>query len=261
MESIFFEGRKNHSQERAQVRTGAPASSDFSGASETDVREEMTEICGWMYSQGLVAATDGNVSYRIDTDRLIITPSGKPKGHLRPRDMLLCDLKGNLIEGSTKPSSEIQMHITCYVARPEMRAVIHAHPPTAVAFTIAGIPLDACVIPEVVTTFGGIPTVPYTTPTTEEVGYGIRDYISKCDVLMLDRHGSVCVAKSLNEAFLLLEKLEHAAHVMWIAYTLGNVQKLSPEEVAKLLRIREKLGIGTRILPCRTEGGETTFRL
>ncbi len=164
--------------------------------------------------------------------------------------LITVNSKGDVISGRGIPSSEIAMHMAVYRERPEVTAVIHAHPPITTALTVAGFELAQCVIPEVVITMGNIPTAEYATPCTEEGARVVKDYIHETDVIILDRHGSLTVGESLQSAYFKLEKLEHAAHVTSTAKMLGQVKTLSEGEVAKLIEIRKKMGIKSRLNPC-----------
>ncbi|HGY89916.1 MAG TPA: class II aldolase/adducin family protein [Planctomycetes bacterium] len=202
------------------------------------LRGEILGTCRRMYANKLIAATDGNVSVRVAEDELLITRSGISKGDAEEEDILRVDFDGNVLEGRGRPSSEIRMHLACYEERPDIAAVVHAHPPTAVAFTLAGKTLAQCIIPEVVVTLGAVPTLPYTTPTTEAVPLAVRRVIRHADALMLERHGAVTVGRSAMDAYYKLEKLEHAAHVTWLAHQLGRVKTLPADEVRRLLALR-----------------------
>ncbi|MCB9831400.1 MAG: class II aldolase/adducin family protein [Planctomycetes bacterium] len=210
------------------------------------LKREIVAACHRMYAQHFIVATDGNVSVRIAEDELMITRSGICKGEMTEADVITVDFEGRVLEGDGRPSSETFMHIAAYEERPDIAAIVHAHPPTAVAFTIAGVSLAQCVIPEVVLTMGTVPTVPYTTPTTKDVPLAVRAVIRHADALMLERHGAVCVGLSPKDAFFKLEKLEHAAHVTWLAQQLGQVQLLPPDEVRRLLALRSKFDLAGR---------------
>jgi len=210
---------------------------------EIKLRKEITLICHKMYEKDLISATDGNVSARLSDGSILITPSGLAKGDISPEEMLRIDMEGKKLSGFGKPSSETNMHLEVYRVRPDVMAVVHAHPPTAVAFSIAGISLAGCVIPEVILTMGEIPTVPYATPGTGEAGLVIREPLANFDAMILDRHGSITVGKNLQKAYHHLEKIEHAARVTLAARQLGQVQTLPGAEVKKLIDLREKFGI------------------
>lgn len=164
--------------------------------------------------------------------------------------LITINSKGDVVSGRAKPSSEIAMHMAVYKERPEINAVIHAHPPITTALTVAGVELAQCVIPEVVITMGNVPTAEYAAPCTEEGARVVRDYIHETDVVILDRHGSLTVGEDLQSAYFKLEKLEHAAHVTATAKMLGQVKVLSEAEVARLVEIRKKLGVKSRANPC-----------
>jgi L-fuculose-phosphate aldolase len=217
---------------------------------ETALREEIVRVCRLMWDQGFVAATDGNASVRLGKDRVLVTPSGMSKGFLSPSDVVMTDMTGNPVrsyshgDAKRKPTSEIVLHLEVYRQRPDVHAVLHAHPPLAVAFTIAGISLAQCILPEVVINLGAIPTTAYATPSTPEGGDVIRDLIADHDALILDRHGSVTVGTTLFDAYMKLEKVEHLARVTLAARQLGQVGLLPQEEVHKLVQMRrEKLGL------------------
>ncbi len=216
---------------------------------EWRLRREMVSVAKRIDERRLVAASDGNISVRIGggrfgTGRILITPSGIALGSLRPQDIVMIDHKGRLLSGDLKKSSEYRLHLMVYEVRCDVQAVIHAHPPVANAFTFAGVPLDPCIVPEVVATLGRIPTSDYGTPATDEGATVARELIAEHDAIMLQRHGSVTVGESLVSAYHKLEKLEHTAEVLLAAYQLGGPKKLSQEEIEKLGKLREDLGIG-----------------
>jgi L-fuculose-phosphate aldolase len=205
---------------------------------ESDLRQEVVRVGRLLWERGYVAATDGNLSVRLGTDRLLVTPSGVSKGFLSADDLVVIGLDGEPVPSyrgrGGDPSSEILMHLEAYRQRADANAVVHAHPPIATAFSIAGISLARCVIPEVVVTLGGIPTTGYATPGTDEVPSSIRLAICDHDALILDHHGSLTIGRTLWEAYLRLEKVEHAAQITLAARQLGQVNQLTPEAVRKL---------------------------
>ncbi len=211
---------------------------------EFGLREEIVRIGKLMHQKNFVAAGDGNLSVRLDRDRLLVTPSGFSKGFLNAEQLLIVDLDGNKVGGSygpardLKPSSEVRLHLECYRQRPDVRAVIHAHPPYAIACTLAGLSLAKCCLPEVVYDLGSIPTAPYSTPTSMEGPEAVRALVPKYDALMLDRHGSLTVGKDLWEAYMRLERVEHSALVTLSANTIQPVQPLPDEAIRKLASLR-----------------------
>jgi L-fuculose-phosphate aldolase len=223
--------------------------------SEREHRLDMVEVGRMMYEMNLVVATDGNISIRMDEDRILMTPSGVSKGHMKPGEMIVTDRKGVKISGEKDPSSEIRLHLAVYEKRPDVMAVVHGHPPVATAFTIAGMSLAQCVIPEVVFTLGSIPTSAYATPTSEEGPKVIQELIEKHDAIILDRHGAVTVGADVFDAYRKLEKVEHCAEVTLAARQLGQVKTLTPDEVKRLMDVREKLGLsGKATLVCSNCG-------
>lgn len=213
---------------------------------EIELRRKITEICRRMYGKNFVVATDGNVSVRLGRDRFLTTPSGLCKGEITPEQLIVTDIHGKKVSGKLNPSSEILMHLCAYRERPDVMAVIHAHPPIATAFSIAGVSLAKCILPEVVFTMGVIPTTRYATPTTDEGPEVILDYIGDYDAFILDRHGTLTVGDSLDAAYYKLEKVEHAAYVTLLARQLGSVNLLNKDQINSLLKLREKFGITGR---------------
>ncbi len=213
-------------------------------------REEIVQVCRLMHQKGFVAATDGNVSVRLAEDRYLVTPSGFSKGLLQPEHLLVIDGQGNVVGMSRygparhlRPSSEILLHLEVYRRRPDVHAVVHAHPPVAIALSIAGISLARCLLPEVIMTLGLIPTTPYATPSSPEGAEVIAGYIEKYDALILKRHGSVTVGEDAIDAYLKLEKLEHTAQITKTLIELGREEPFIREEVAKLVAWRAEKGL------------------
>ena len=215
---------------------------------EQALRQTFVQIGRLMYDKGFICASDGNISARLGPDRLLITPSGLHKGLLEPEQMLIVDLEGNVVRGgygrsaNLKPTSELPMHLEAYRQRPDIEAVVHAHPPITVALSIAGIPMADCLIPEAIVMLGIVPTTQYATPSSEENVSAIRDLIRNHDGLVLQRHGSLTVGDSPMQAFMRLESLEQNARIGFMLAQLGVRNPLPPHEVEKLLRQREKLG-------------------
>ncbi len=213
-------------------------------------REEIIQVCHMMHQKGFVAATDGNVSVRLDRDHFLVTPSGFSKGLLRPEHLLIIDWEGNVVGAGRygparhlRPSSEILLHLEAYRRRPDIRAVVHAHPPIAIALSIAGISLARCLLPEVVMTLGLIPTTEYATPSSPEGARVIAGLIEKYDALILRRHGSVTVGRDALDAYLKLEKLEHTALITKTLVELGREEPFPKEEIEKLVAWRAEKGL------------------
>jgi L-fuculose-phosphate aldolase len=209
--------------------------------SEELAREEMTEICRLMYTRGYICGVEGNVSIRLNEDVILTTPRGTCKGRINKTDLVLTDLQGKAI-GSGQPSTELKMHIAAYERRADIKAVVHAHPTAAVACSLASVTLDQCILPEVICTLGIVPTAPYATPSTDEVGASIASLIAKHDAVILDHHGVLCLGKSVWEAFYNLETLEHFAQTLVLAHSLGGARTLSASQVKKLIALRSFYG-------------------
>lgn len=213
---------------------------------ERQARKDIVEVCKRIHSRGWISSTDGNVSVKLGRDRILTTPSGIHKGFMEERDLVVTNLEGKLLTGSRNPSSEIQMHLTCYRQRPEINAVVHAHPTLCIAFSLAGITLAKCLLPEVVFTLGSIPTANYSTPTTDEVPKSIEGLIRDYDAVILERHGSLTVGKTVFDAYNTLERMEHVAEITHKAKQLGEVHPLGKAELDKLLNVRSALGLPER---------------
>lgn len=213
--------------------------------SEAELRQQLCDIGRMMYERGFIGAADGNLAVRLDERRLLVTPAGCLKGFMTPEEMVVTDLDGAPLAGG-RPSTEILMHVALLRERPDVSCVVHAHPPYCVAFSLAGIPLTRCIIPEIVVTIGTVPTVPYATPGTHELPDSLREPIRSSDVLLLERHGMVTVADELWNAFKLLDMVEHSAKIVHLALQLGPAQVLDQEQVAKLMQSRYDLGLQSR---------------
>lgn len=212
---------------------------------EAELRRQMCDVGRMMYERGFIGAADGNLAVRIDDERILVTPAGCLKGFMTPDMLVVTDRGGRALDGG-RPSTEILMHMAILQERPDVEAVLHAHPPHTVAFSLAGIPLTRCVIPEIVVTIGTVPTVPYATPGTLELPDSLRGPIQSSDVLVLERHGIVCVADEIWNAFKLLDMVEHSARIVHLAMQLGGVSVLDRTQVEKLMQSRYDLGIQSR---------------
>lgn len=196
-----------------------------------------------VYQQGYVASNDGNISCRIDEDRILTTPTGMSKGFLELQDLVVVDMEGKKVSGEKNPSSEIGMHIFLYRERPDCRSVVHAHPPTATGFSVAGIPLTECVLPEVIITLGAIPIVDYGTPGGPEISEPIRKWVKDYDAYLLENHGATTIGTNVMNAYYKMETLEHFAKILLVARQLGGANTLDETQVQKLVQIRERMGI------------------
>ncbi len=210
---------------------------------ETRLRTAIAEIGKLCYQKGFIVGADGNISARMQDGTVLITPAGAMKGFLSPENMAHVDMSGKVVDNGPRASTETGIHLVSYKERPDIKAVLHCHPPHAVALTLAGIDMQIPVIPEIIVTIGGIPTAPFATPGTEELPESIRNIVRCSDTVVMQNHGSVTLGSNLLDAFKKLDMLEHTAKILWLANCVGTVKPLDPQAVAKLLGTREKLGI------------------
>jgi len=203
----------------------------------TTERELAEQIIGFgrlCYERHLLVAMDGNLSARLPDGNILCTQAGCHKGFLNEDHLVVIDPSGKKVRGKGRPTSEMAMHLACYQERPDVHAVVHAHPPISIAFTIADQSLAQCILPEVVLTLGTVPTVDYETTGTQDLADKIRPYIRNRDAILMDRHGAVCLGRDLLEAFCRLETLEHTALITKTARDMGHVKKLPSDEAVKL---------------------------
>lgn len=203
---------------------------------EKRLRNEIVRTGQKLYAKGLLAGTDGNISARLDNDKILITPSGQPKGELEPDEMVVIDLNGEVI-GDGKPSSEYKMHLLLYNRLPEINAVVHAHPPVTTAYSVAGQSFPIDILPEGIIVLQKMAWVDYGTPSTDELPDQIAKHLPKADIFVLKNHGVTTVGKSLSRAYLNLETCEHQAKIALYAHLLGGANRLGPEEVDKLAKL------------------------
>lgn len=201
---------------------------------------KIIEIGRFLYQRGLIAGTDGNISARIDNDRIAITRSGIGKGHLGESDIIIIDAEGKAISGSGTPSSETGMHVFLYKKRPDVHACVHAHPPFATAFAVAGIALDKPVLPEVVLSVGDIALTEFAFPGTPAVAKSLETVAADHNAFLLKNHGLVTVGSTLDEAYYRLETVEHFAGIYYRALRIGQVNTLEARDVEKLKQVRDK---------------------
>ena len=210
---------------------------------EEQIRAEIVEVGRRMYARGYVASNDGNISARLDDQRLITTPTAVSKGYMTPDMMVIVDYDGNKLSGERKASSELKMHLEIYRNRPDVNAVVHAHPPLATGFAVAGIPLTRAVLAEVITTLGSVPIAEYATPSTAELPEAVRKYIKAHDGMLLANHGAVTCGDSVTSAYHKMETIEHFAKISLVARLLGREHLISREEVERLQGLRGTYGI------------------
>ena len=210
-----------------------------------NLRTTLVEICHTVADRGYVSATDGNISARLPGGTILITRSSLNKGMVTIDDLVEVDKNGNVIQGAGRSSTELDMHLYIYEERPEIHAVVHAHPVHATAFAVAGQSIEECVFPEVVLGFGGIPLASYATPSTREVRESLAPFIHSHDAILLANHGVVTYGTDPWDAFFKMEKVEQTAHILFVARLLGGERILTSDAIEKLRAIsKEHYGIG-----------------
>jgi len=212
--------------------------------SELQHREEIVRFGRMLHASGFVAATDGNLSVRLDASRVLCTPTAMSKGLMETDDLVLVDMEGNRLDGHRQVSSEIAMHLLFYRLRPDVRGIVHAHPPTATGYAAAGVPLNQALVSEIVISLGSVPLARYGTPGTPELCEALEPLILDYDAILMANHGVVTCGGDLQKAFMNMETVEHFAKVALVAHQLGRQQLLSQEEIGKLIEARRRYEAG-----------------
>jgi L-fuculose-phosphate aldolase len=213
---------------------------------EADYRQDIVEIGKLVYQKGWVAANDGNISMRLGEDRVLCTPTAISKGMMTPDDLIICNMQGEKIAGVRERTTEIAMHLTIYQMRPDVRGVVHAHPPVATGFAAAGRALNLALLPEVIIGLGCVPLADYGLPGTPALTQGMLPYIPKYDAILMGNHGAVCYGEDAWKAFFRMETVEHFARIAFVAELLGGAKVLPKEEVDKLFDSRTRYGVKAR---------------
>jgi L-fuculose-phosphate aldolase len=211
--------------------------------SESRLRRDLVEVCRRLHERRLVGAGEGNVSCRLGRDRILVTPSGTNKGFLRPADLIVVDPAGKRLRGRGRPSTELGMHLAAYAARPDARAVVHAHPLTAVAFTVAGLPPPDDLLPEAVLVLGPIGVASFATPGTGEVAASLAVLWRAHQVFLLERHGALALGGDLFQACDRMETLERVCEVAALARAMGRCEPLPGPAVQKVLEAGRALAM------------------
>jgi L-fuculose-phosphate aldolase len=226
--------------------------------SERQHRRSIVEFGQRLHARGFVAATDGNLSVRLDDNRLLVTPTCMSKGMMRPGDLVVVDMEGNWLSGRRKVSSEIGMHLMIYRLRPDVRGIVHAHPPTATGFAASGLGLSQPLVCEVVVGLGSIPLARYGTPGTPELTDALEPLIPNHDAVLMANHGVVTFGASLENAYMKMETVEHFAKIALVTHLLGHEQPLDEKEVEKLVAVRDRYNGGRTTsmtnIPARGDG-------
>ena len=214
--------------------------------SSFEIKKEICDIGKRIYDFGFVAANDGNISVKVGPNEYYCTPTGVSKGYMTPDMIIKIDAQGNKIDGKLNPSSEIKMHMRVYQERPDANAVVHAHPPVATAFTVAGVELDQYILPEAILTIGNVPTCDYGTPSTMEIPDSLDPYIQQHDAFLLRNHGALTVGCTLQKAFFVMDEVEFNAVICKHAMDLGAVHEISNDQLKKLMDLRKKMNLPGR---------------
>ena len=207
-------------------------------SNEVKLRRELVRFSKWISRLGFAPGTSGNLSVRLDHERLLATPTGVSKALMRTTDVVIVDLQGRLLSGTRKVTSEIGMHLAIYAQRQDVNAVIHSHPPIATAFACSGRALEEVLCQEAIMTVGTVPLARYATTGTDDVASSLWPYIPEHDAILLANHGAVSSGKTLLDAFMKMETVEHLAQVALIAHQLGSAQPLAETQVQQLRRAR-----------------------
>ncbi|MCW5983389.1 MAG: class II aldolase/adducin family protein [Bryobacteraceae bacterium] len=210
---------------------------------ERELRQDIVDIGKLVYQKGWVAANDGNITIRLDNGCVLCTPTGVSKGMMQPDDLIICDMNGNKLQGQKERTSEIAMHLLIYNMRPDIHAVVHAHPPVATGFATAGRALNQALLPEVIIGLGCVPLAGYGLPGTPALTDPMLPLIPKYDALLMANHGAVCYGPDVHRAFFKMETVEHYARISLVAELLGGATVLPRTEVTKLLDSRTRYGV------------------
>jgi L-fuculose-phosphate aldolase len=216
---------------------------------ERKYREEIVRYGRMLHERGFVAAMDGNLSIRLDCERILVTPTRVSKGAMRVGDIVVVDREGTLLAGRRNVTSEIGMHLLIYRMRPDIQAIVHAHPPTATGFAAAGMALTEPLVSEVVMGLGGIPLARYGTPGTSELAETLEPYVPYYDAILMSNHGVVTYGDGIEHAYMKMETVEHFAQIALVTHILGRQQPLSGVDVKKLLLARAKYFGGKMAAP------------
>jgi L-fuculose-phosphate aldolase len=220
---------------------------------EFEIKKMICEIGKRVWTRGYVAANDGNISVKMNEKEVLTTPTGVSKGFMTPDMIIKIDMKGNVLSGNSNfnPSSEAKMHLDVYDQRPDVKSVLHAHPPYCTSFAVANIPLNKCVLPEAIIVIGSVPIAEYGLPSTNELPDAIRPHLQKSEAILMQNHGALTLGPDLLTAYHRMETLEHTAHIVHLARQLGNVNVLPQQEADRLMDIRDRFNIPGKITACQ----------
>jgi L-fuculose-phosphate aldolase len=210
---------------------------------EFKLKEQMCDIGRRIWQKGFCAGNEGNHSYRIGPDRVLCTPTGISKGNLKPDDICTVDMEGKQVAGKRKRTSEILMHLAIYKARPDVKAVVHSHPPHATAFAIAGVELPTCIHPEAEVFLGAVKTAKYVTPGDTRLGESLLPYVKDSNTILLQNHGTVTFDVDLEGAYYKLEIVDAYSRILLLAKQIGSIRPLDAGEMKELLDLKVRFGL------------------
>lgn len=216
---------------------------------EEQMRKEICSVGQKLYDKEYVVANDGNISVKINAQQIILTPTGVSKGGMTPESLVKMDLDGRVLTKGAHPSSEARTHLQVYRLNPEVKAVVHAHPPLATTFAVARIPLDRPLLAEAIVNLGVVPIANYALTGTEEVPKAITPFVKDYNAVLLANHGLLTWGKDLTQAFFRMESVEHYCKIIYYLKQIGPPVELDSEEVEELIDIRKKLGINAGGIP------------
>ena len=213
--------------------------------SEFEIKKQICEIGKRIYDKGFIAANDGNISVKINSNEFLCTPTGVSKGFMTPDMICKVDATGKVLQskGVYRPSSEIKMHLRVYKERPDVNSVVHAHPPYATSYAIVGIPLTEPIMPEAIIVLGCVPIAAYGTPSTDEIPNNVAKYLQHYDAMLLENHGALSYAGDLLAAYHKMESLEFYAKLLFISNQIGKPQQLDKQRVSRLYELRKEMGL------------------
>ncbi|HBQ20649.1 MAG: hypothetical protein A2Z91_07945 [Deltaproteobacteria bacterium GWA2_38_16] len=215
---------------------------------ESKIKNHIVQFSHKLYAKGFVANHDGNISVKSGT-KIIATPTAQSKGDVTEEMLVTLNQEGKKIAGTYNIFSEINLHLTCYHSRPDIQAIVHAHPPMATSFAVSQTPLQKIYIAEAIVTLG------------EEVPLicekKLSEYLNYYDVFLLKNHGVLAVGSTLAQAYYRLELVEHLAKIEWYSKPLGNPKPLSQDLIQALLEKRQKAGLGRPKPPSSSPSSQT----
>jgi L-fuculose-phosphate aldolase len=214
-----------------------------SRVSDWKLKEQFCDIGRRIWVRGFCAGNEGNHSYRLGEDRVLCTPTGISKGNLKPDDLCIVDMNGKQVGGSRKRTSEILLHLTIYKLRPDVKAVIHSHPPHATAFAVAGVDLPSCIHPEAEVFLGPVHTAKYVTPGDQRLGESIAPFVKDSNTIVMGNHGVVCYGTDLEDAYYKLEIVDAYSRILILAKQVGSIRQLSADEMKELVALKARFGL------------------